>query len=650
MKKFLKWVKRLALGLVTLVLLVIIPVGVAALIDNIQLGLKTESEKRLEDVKRLQYLIEHEFGGYNTLPTIPNFYKQIDRLKILAHDSKVTTEKFNLELIKAVSALKDPHTAVYNIRDIFDQQFAYQLAWYENEFFLTSGKVDKKWIGAKVTKFGNVSPSTAYEQLVSYTFAPNEAGSAYFLSLFQNNPHVLYEEGINNSLDAIVLTLQLETGETIQQSFPSMPRNQLSQFPDYKRFSDKFADMQPLLKNSNPGKNYWYDYLENDNTIYFRYAMAVEQGNIEQFWHELFAELDQKKPVKLVIDIRGNPGGDTQNHITLVHELSNRPHINKKGKLFVLIDRGTGSAAVSLASELEKKTDAIFVGEKTMDRPSTTSDPTFFTLPNSGLKILIPSLYSLHSYVADQRYAILPDIEISENIYGDNYLIDEVLDSVTMLSIEDFNQDLSIANLPDQLEGTYQFSDLRNLNLSREAEQWIVSIDGLISFPVFEVDSINKAIGYPLEILGFDSVKQSLSISIHGQIMNSNKLASDSKSIVKLIELNELDQLQSRIEALKQNSKLPPYMDRPFFQSLVYQIYKSQGFERAFALNQLTKSYFPGDPVLSIVDYELYEYDNQTFSKYLTVFPILGKLINRYFMVAFSDKIMNDDYNAFIGR
>lgn len=101
---------------------------------------------------------------------------------------------------------------------------------------------------------------------------------------------------------------------------------------------------------------------------------------------------------------------------------------------------------------------------------------------------------------------------------------------------------------------------------------------------------------------------------------------------------------------MQKEGRLPYYLDRPYFQSRVYQLYNEGAFDQAMALNQLNQWLYPNDPVASIVDFELYQYEGQTLGQIKSIFPIIGKLLKRYFLVITTNKIMNDEYNAFIGK
>ena len=84
--------------------------------------------------------------------------------------------------------------------------------------------------------------------------------------------------------------------------------------------------------------------------------------------------------------------------------------VNQPGRLFVIIDRGSFSAAVNAVSDLERLTNSILVGEPTAGAPSSWGDPQKIILPHSGLIARISTTYWRDWMPRDSRRWIAPDI------------------------------------------------------------------------------------------------------------------------------------------------------------------------------------------------------------------------------------------------
>ncbi len=643
MKKVFKWLKWIILTIIFIILLVLIPIGITRVYENIRASFLTENEKRMEDIDRLEYLFKNEFSGYGVLPGTTKFDAQLAELRQWVDaEPPISQEQFNLKIIKAVASFQDPHTTVIDKNTLLGYRFPYSLTWSEGSFYLLAGQ--EEFLGSRVTRIGNASSQEVFEKLRAYSNSPNEAGSAYFMNSIISSAELLYHEGIISDRESLEMEVYAD-GKSEAITYKSLPAEEVTQLTDYVRISNQGGDKELPLYRRNPEKNYWYTSLYDGNIFYLRYSMCIAQGDIEAFWDDVFSTIADTAPEKVVIDVRGNPGGDTQNHNSFLNRIQKDTIVNRYGKLFTLTDRGTGSAAVSFASDMERLTNTILVGEKTMDNPNTTSDPTYFTLPHSNITMVVPSLYSLHSHLHDNRDAVIPEIPIPQNLEGDGYFHDEVMDSIIHMKFDD---QYIPAILPAGSEGQYSFSPLRNLLIFQRDSVWYISIDGLTETPVYQKDSVfyTRRYNMTLEFPG----NADLMLQLHNSSLTLKQIDQKDMSIEKLIAEGNYAKAKDKIYGLRVNGKLPYFLDRPYFQSRTYTAYNQHGFDDAYELNQLTKEFYPEDPVASIVDFELFQYEGQTLKEITAVFPVVGKLMKRYYTVITTDKVMNDEYNAFIGK
>ncbi len=131
---------------------------------------------------------------------------------------------------------------------------------------------------------------------------------------------------------------------------------------------------------------------------------------------------------RVIVDVRHNPGGDNHTYAPLLNLLVD-PLVNKPGYLYVIIGRQTFSAATNFATELDVKSEAVFVGEPTGGRPNLYGDVRTIILPSSHIKVSVSSRYWQKSTPDDQRPWIAPDIPVE--LSSVNYFtgVDPVLDA-----------------------------------------------------------------------------------------------------------------------------------------------------------------------------------------------------------------------------
>jgi hypothetical protein len=151
-------------------------------------------------------------------------------------------------------------------------------------------------------------------------------------------------------------------------------------------------------------------------TVFVRIRQIVDPPGGESmagFVARVFARVDSIDSRRLILDLRRNGGGNNYLNQPLVHALIQRATRYPTGRLFVLVDRGTFSAAMSLAAALERETRALFVGEPTGGAPNAPGDPGRVRLPASGLVARISTVQWDGSDPRDTRPAIFPDLPVS---------------------------------------------------------------------------------------------------------------------------------------------------------------------------------------------------------------------------------------------
>jgi len=161
----------------------------------------------------------------------------------------------------------------------------------------------------------------------------------------------------------------------------------------------KTADLVPLggnlpLWQQNKKQGFWSALIGAD-------ALYVNWRSYEGLAKEsaaLLQILDEKRPQKVIIDLRDNSGGDFTLGRRFIDELTKRSWLNRRGALYVLIGRKTFSAAMTNAVDFKQKTRAILVGEPAGAAPNNWQEVKRFYLPNSGLLV----------GVSTKRYEFLP--------------------------------------------------------------------------------------------------------------------------------------------------------------------------------------------------------------------------------------------------
>lgn len=167
------------------------------------------------------------------------------------------------------------------------------------------------------------------------------------------------------------------------------------------------AAQKPLYLQK-PEETFWFTELPDSHTVYVNFRGYQD---LEAHAEKLFAFVESQPVKRLVIDMRQNLGGDcTLGRSHLLYKIQRLPSVNRQGGLFVVIGRGTFSAAMTNATDFRRETDAILIGEPTGARPNGYQELTQFTLPNSQLQVFCSIRY--YRFQDKNTPAVLPDQRI----------------------------------------------------------------------------------------------------------------------------------------------------------------------------------------------------------------------------------------------
>jgi hypothetical protein len=218
-------------------------------------------------------------------------------------------------------------------------------------------------------------------------------------------PEVLQTLGVVPDLGPATFTFQDDDGSTFDLAIAPVRLSAEKAGPTLRLTSA--VKEEPLFRQR-MGEPFWFTYLPESQTVYVAFRSYESLGEKAR---ELFRFLDANPVRRLVIDLRQNGGGDfTVGRKHLIEPIKDRPALNQKGQLFVVIGRRTFSAAMANATHFRKETRAILVGEPIGERPNSYSENDEMTLPNSHLVLSYSTRY--YTFVDEDVPAVLPDQRI----------------------------------------------------------------------------------------------------------------------------------------------------------------------------------------------------------------------------------------------
>ena len=167
------------------------------------------------------------------------------------------------------------------------------------------------------------------------------------------------------------------------------------------------------LYRQRPGETFWYEYLADSKTVYFKFTGGFPPySECLRMYADLLGFIEKNPTERLVIDLRLNSGGDASLIEPLLEGLTRNENINRKGRLVVVIGRATYSAGMIEAALLKQKTNAILIGEPTGAKPNQYNEVAHedqaIILPNSKLTVYYTVAY--RKLVKSDPPAVMPDV------------------------------------------------------------------------------------------------------------------------------------------------------------------------------------------------------------------------------------------------
>jgi tetratricopeptide (TPR) repeat protein len=320
-----------------------------------------------------------------------------------------------VEMLRIVAQVKDGHTLITK-RDpqgVAARRYPLTLFLYQDGLFVQSAAPEySRAVGGRVVKIGGASTEQAIRAVREIISADNEMNMKQRIPRWLVNAEALYGLGLIEDMENARFEVE-QRGEQVAIDLKPVSYFEAGAKPVDAR--DNSAPPPPWLKD--PQNDYWFEYLADSKTVYVQYSSVADKKDetIADFAKRLFAFVEANPVDRFVLDIRRNHGGNALLNQPFIHGLIRSDKVNQTGKLFVIIGRGTFSAAVSFVCALEENTRAIFVGEPTGGKPnhfgmSGLSGPTSFMLPHTRLVIEYSNEFMQRGLPGDVRLWKAPQI------------------------------------------------------------------------------------------------------------------------------------------------------------------------------------------------------------------------------------------------
>lgn len=311
----------------------------------------------------------------------------------------------------SLPGLADPMSGIPDVTPFKDARLAFHqlpVKLYEfsdGVFVVAATSQYRALVGAKVTEIAGRPISDALVAVAPLVNRDNAMGTRLLAPDLVIVPEILHAMKLAANENHVTLALTLPGSEKREVTMVPLAAGVEPQWEG--------VDRLPLYLQRR-SENFWLNYIADTKSLFVKINVIQDSGaaTFADFAASVAQAASSHTLDKVVIDFRGCHGGDNQKFRSLLLVVLRHANLDRLGRLFVVTDRETFSAAANAVSDFERLANAIFVGEPPAGAPNSWGDPKKFILPNSGLMARISTVYWRDWTNDVARPFVAPDIPV----------------------------------------------------------------------------------------------------------------------------------------------------------------------------------------------------------------------------------------------
>jgi hypothetical protein len=331
----------------------------------------------------------------------PNPFHQVSRAQFEAAvadlDARIPAMQRNeivVGMMRIAALIGDGHTRIEPRKD---GKFGFpslplKLYLFEDGLFVRAASSDyRALVGARIEAIGGVPVAEALRRVAGISPGDNAMGPRLFAPIFLAMPDIL--QALKLSDDRKAVTLQLSKGgrswtAKVQAAAvePLWPADTDISLTTPQGWADARTGAAPLWLQA-PLERRRLVELPNGQALYAQLNMVAdaEGETLSDFGARIANRAREGNPRAVILDLRLNQGGNGDIRNGFVRDLIRSEDADTR--LFVLTARGTFSASQFILDDLDRLSDAVFIGEPASSKPSSYGDAYRTTMPNSGISV-----------------------------------------------------------------------------------------------------------------------------------------------------------------------------------------------------------------------------------------------------------------------
>jgi hypothetical protein len=284
-----------------------------------------------------------------------------------------TDAEATLELMRLIALVGDGHTATWSHLDA--PAFPLRVAEVGGTWSVTgAGPEHVDLLAAELVALDATPVGAAVERLGVYLSADSEADQRARVARMVTLSELTHAAGLQRSAEVGRFAFRLPDGTLVERELAvAAPGSPIVTVTSH------------LLSHRDPHLHHWVEWRPEWHAVYLRYRSCRDHGAFRAVAEETLTLLDTHAEATLVVDLRGNGGGDSSVIRPLLQGLRER---DAGGRTVALIDVGTASSATMNALDL-RSLGATLAGEATADARAGWGEIRGFVLPNSGMRVSV---------------------------------------------------------------------------------------------------------------------------------------------------------------------------------------------------------------------------------------------------------------------
>ncbi len=338
--------------------------------------------------------------------------------ELLGRLPELSDDAIVVELMRLVARIaregRDGHTAVWptGFRILPVQVYGFEDGWY----VVAAAREHERLVGMEVVAIGGLELDEVCRRVAPLLTRDNAADLRAKLATMLLSTELLHAVGVTPAAASASVRLRDRDGETYATQLDGQTIADYARWNTYPPVLPP-ADAKLRWLRTDP-RAFWSEVLPEARALYVRYA-AIQSDDgrgvgLADFVQEQVRTCEEQGLERLVLDLRVNGGGDNTTFGPWLERLAGHATLDRPGHLFVLTSRHTFSAAGNFVTSIQRRTNAMLVGESTGGAPNQYGDATLVSLPNhKDLLIFVSTRLHRFAEEGDERLTHEPDVRVA---------------------------------------------------------------------------------------------------------------------------------------------------------------------------------------------------------------------------------------------